>query len=126
MTYDTDYAPGLGHVTDMGTKTIDLTELKPRFRGELITAADGARYDSARAVFNGMYDQRPAVLARAALFQAPLSRRLMIHFLARFPFQLVRLLDPQRRPERTDPAILATWALRRHCKVCVKCNLTGQ
>ncbi|HWJ81213.1 MAG TPA: FAD-binding oxidoreductase [Nocardioides sp.] len=35
------------------------------FAGELLTAADGERYDAARAVFNGMFDRRPAVIARA-------------------------------------------------------------
>jgi FAD/FMN-containing dehydrogenase len=45
--------------------TIDLEPLRPRFRGELITPADGTRYDAARAVFNGMFDRRPALIARA-------------------------------------------------------------
>ena len=45
--------------------TIDLAELRPRFRGELIAPTDGARYDAARAVFNGMFDRRPALIARA-------------------------------------------------------------
>ncbi|HEV8246892.1 MAG TPA: FAD-dependent oxidoreductase, partial [Polyangiaceae bacterium] len=44
--------------------TIDLGNLRPRFRGELITAADGARYDAARTVFNAMFDRRPALIAR--------------------------------------------------------------
>ena len=48
------------------TATIDLTELRPRFRGDLITPDAGERYDRTRALFNGMYDQRrPALIARA-------------------------------------------------------------
>jgi hypothetical protein len=45
--------------------TSDLEILRPRFRGELMTPADGPRYDAARAVFNGMFDRRPALIARA-------------------------------------------------------------
>lgn len=44
---------------------IDLTNLRARFRGELITAADGARFHTARAAFNAAFDRRPAVIARA-------------------------------------------------------------
>ncbi len=44
---------------------IDLEQLRARFRGELITPSEGARYDAARAVFNGMFDRRPALIARA-------------------------------------------------------------
>jgi FAD/FMN-containing dehydrogenase len=44
-------------------ETIDLTPLKARFRGQLLTAGDG--YLRAKALFNGMYDQRrPAVIAQ--------------------------------------------------------------
>ncbi|MBE7416522.1 MAG: FAD-binding oxidoreductase [Ideonella sp.] len=44
---------------------VDLTPLRARFRGELLTAADGARYDTARAAFNAVFDRRPGVIARA-------------------------------------------------------------
>jgi FAD/FMN-containing dehydrogenase len=46
--------------------TIDLTALRSRFGGELLTADDGARYDTVRAVFNAMFDRRPALIARAS------------------------------------------------------------
>jgi FAD/FMN-containing dehydrogenase len=46
--------------------TIDTTELRTRFRGELLTPAEGERYARAKALFNGMYDtRRPALVARA-------------------------------------------------------------
>ena len=38
------------------SQTIDLTALKARFRGQLLTAADGDRYQRAKALFNGMFD----------------------------------------------------------------------
>lgn len=44
---------------------VDLTLLRARFRGDLLTAADGARFDAARAVFNAAFDRRPMVIARA-------------------------------------------------------------
>ena len=34
--------------------TINLEQLRTRFHGELITPAGGTRYDSARAIFNGI------------------------------------------------------------------------
>jgi len=43
----------------------DIQALKKGFQGTLITPGDGA-YDEARAVWNGMIDKRPAVLARCA------------------------------------------------------------
>ena len=51
--------------TDARRSTLDLAPLRAVFRGEILTADDGARYDEARAVFNGMFDRRPAVIARA-------------------------------------------------------------
>lgn len=44
---------------------VDLTLLRRRFRGELLTAADGARFDSARVAFNAVFDRRPGAIARA-------------------------------------------------------------
>jgi hypothetical protein len=43
---------------------LQLSALRASFAGELLTGADGARYDEARAVFNAMFDRRPAVIAR--------------------------------------------------------------
>jgi FAD binding domain/Berberine and berberine like len=45
--------------------TIDMGPLRSSFAGEILTLADGERYDSARAVFNAMFDRRPAAIARA-------------------------------------------------------------
>ncbi|HEX5016459.1 MAG TPA: FAD-dependent oxidoreductase [Actinomycetes bacterium] len=44
---------------------LDLMALDGTFAGQVLTEADGASYDQARAVFNGMYDRRPRVIARA-------------------------------------------------------------
>jgi FAD/FMN-containing dehydrogenase len=44
--------------------SIDPAGLRPGFSGELLTAADGSRYDAARAVFNAMFDRRPDLIAR--------------------------------------------------------------
>jgi FAD/FMN-containing dehydrogenase len=38
--------------------------LRSQFRGALITPADGAKYDSAREVFNAMFDRRPSLIAQ--------------------------------------------------------------
>ena len=43
----------------------DIEDLRTKFRGELITPGDVA-YDSARKVYNGMIDKRPALIARCA------------------------------------------------------------
>jgi len=42
---------------------LDTGALESRLRGELIGAGDG-RYEDARAVYNGMIDKRPALIAR--------------------------------------------------------------
>lgn len=44
---------------------IDLDHLRAGFAGEVLTPDDGTRYDEARAVFNAMFDRRPAAIARA-------------------------------------------------------------
>lgn len=44
---------------------VDLTPLRAGFRGEMLTPADGARFDAARAAFNAAFDRRPLVIARA-------------------------------------------------------------
>jgi FAD/FMN-containing dehydrogenase len=47
------------------SQNIDLTSLKARFRGSLLTGADGDRYQLAKALFNAMYDTRqPVVIAQ--------------------------------------------------------------
>jgi len=43
----------------------DLAPLRTSFAGEVLTTADGERYDDARAVFNAMFDRRPMAIARA-------------------------------------------------------------
>ena len=43
---------------------LDLATLRQDFAGELLTPADGPRYDECRAVFNGLFDRRPALIAR--------------------------------------------------------------
>jgi len=43
----------------------DLPTLRAALRGEILTAQDGSRYDAARALYNTMYDRRPAAIARA-------------------------------------------------------------
>lgn len=41
-----------------------IQNLRSRFRGELITPDDGARYDTSREVFNAMFDRRPGLIAQ--------------------------------------------------------------
>jgi FAD/FMN-containing dehydrogenase len=48
-----------------GLDEADFEELRANFRGELLRSRDDS-YDAARAVFNGMIDRRPAVIARCA------------------------------------------------------------
>ena len=43
---------------------LDLSALRAGFAGELLTPAEGQRYDDARAVFNAMFDRRPALITR--------------------------------------------------------------
>ena len=43
----------------------ELKAFRDRFAGRVLTSSDGMEYDAARAVFNGMFDRRPAVIARA-------------------------------------------------------------
>lgn len=47
------------------TTTLELGALRAGFSGEILTARDGARYDELRAVFNALFDRRPAAIARA-------------------------------------------------------------
>jgi len=44
---------------------LNLGPLRSGFSGQILTAEDGDAYDVARMAFNGMFDRRPAVLARA-------------------------------------------------------------
>ena len=44
---------------------LDLGRLRTGFSGQILTAEDGEAYDIARMAFNGMFDRRPAVIARA-------------------------------------------------------------
>src|SRR5262249_29156390 len=48
-----------------GTMTAPTTRQIPGFRGDLI-APDNDQYDDARAVWNGMVDQRPQLIARCS------------------------------------------------------------
>jgi FAD/FMN-containing dehydrogenase len=43
---------------------LDLSTLRRNFDGELLTPADGARYDDARTVFNAIFDRHPVLVAR--------------------------------------------------------------
>jgi FAD/FMN-containing dehydrogenase len=49
--------------TQVATEGLALDELAGNFGGELLQSKD-AGYDEARAIFNGMIDRRPAVIAR--------------------------------------------------------------
>jgi FAD/FMN-containing dehydrogenase len=58
----------MAHTTsppDLAPAGVDAGRLRPGFDGEILTAADGRRYDDARVVFNAMFDRRPGVIARA-------------------------------------------------------------
>ncbi len=44
---------------------LDLGPLRSGFSGQILTAGDGKAYDVARMAFNGLFDRRPAALARA-------------------------------------------------------------
>ena len=43
--------------------TLETTTLRDRMTGQVVTP-DDAGYDEARAIYNGMIDRRPAVIAR--------------------------------------------------------------
>jgi len=45
---------------------LDLEPLRRGFSGQILTVEDGQAYDVARMAFNGMFDRRPAVVARAS------------------------------------------------------------
>ena len=69
MTHST--ADPIARVQNRGMTTLqkvsegDLDAFRGRFAGPVLTPADGAEYDTARAVFNGMFARRPAFIARA-------------------------------------------------------------
>jgi FAD/FMN-containing dehydrogenase len=44
---------------------LELDDLRRALAGEVLTDADGDRYDTARRAFNAMFDRRPRVIARA-------------------------------------------------------------
>jgi FAD/FMN-containing dehydrogenase len=47
------------------SEAIDLSELKARFRGPLLTTKDGERYQHAKSLYNAMYEgRRPALIAQ--------------------------------------------------------------
>jgi FAD/FMN-containing dehydrogenase len=52
-------------MTTVTTPTLDVAALEQELRGSLVRPGD-ADYDSARAVWNGMIDRRPALVARCA------------------------------------------------------------
>src|SRR5580698_10124518 len=50
-------------LTTMANLEAAASELRAKLRGDLLTSADPA-YDSARKVYNGMIDRRPAMIVR--------------------------------------------------------------
>lgn len=48
----------------MELQTTAIEELKAKFRGEILTP-NGNGYETARAIWNGMFDRKPAIIARA-------------------------------------------------------------
>lgn len=50
---------------ELSSTGLDLWPLRAGFSGQILTAEDGEAYDVARLAFNGMFDRRPMVLARA-------------------------------------------------------------
>jgi FAD/FMN-containing dehydrogenase len=53
---------------DDGQTTIEgsqIEEFKTNFRG-MVLCADDAGYDASRAIWNGMFDRKPAIVARCA------------------------------------------------------------
>jgi hypothetical protein len=71
-----------------------ITEFRSALRGDLIMD-DHAAYESARRVWNGNIDRRPALIARCAGV-ADVQRAVTF---ARTP--LAQALDSRRRPQRT-------------------------
>ncbi len=61
----THMGTGTGTVAQRTSRDADLGPLRNSFAGEVLTAADGERYDEARAVSNAMFDRRPAAIAKA-------------------------------------------------------------
>lgn len=115
-----------------------LADLAAALRGDLITPADTA-YDSARAVYNGMIDKRPAAIARVrdtadVIACVRFGRAYGIEIAVRggghnagglgvaddalvIDFSLLRstTVDPQNRSVRVDPG--CTWADVDHATV---------
>ena len=48
-------------MTTIQAKTVE--KLRERFRGEILLPGDDG-YDAARQIWNGMFDRRPAIIAR--------------------------------------------------------------
>jgi FAD/FMN-containing dehydrogenase len=66
---------------------IDLAALRASFAGEILTAADGMRYDEARVVFNAMFDRHPAAIAKATCDGDVLAALLFVQS-ARMPMAI--------------------------------------